>query len=644
MHLTFKDLRKHIIFVLFFLWLMVFFHLWYVYLQSLWQEKAVRWWVFLEWVISSPVNPLPYVWNNYYSKYVQSLLYSSCLDDNGDEELCSIKTSDNKTFTVNLSWDHYWKDDRKITLDDIYFTYNDVIKENSLSLENSISNNIVSIEKKENNIEIIFERESVNNFEFFKKPILPKHILSWKAKDYYTSVYLQNFVNSTCVGFDYRSDFTKNIILNYKNCEDYYINSYQFLFLNDIKEVSNYLTWTHKLDIYNAYENVDPNIFEKHTILKKLRYSFFFNILKQTNPNIKSFLSSKIISELKNNVSISNKISFNWYWLFQLPSNNLTSEQFKNQLEKQVLSSKKNKYKESLENVTWDNLNYTYSWNSLFYIENDISWWLTINGNLWTWWFERFSISQNGAAEYFPSSYDWKTFRYVLSNTFNNINNWKNTYTLYAYNSSGDRQKLDDIVVNYKNIEYPDFELTMPDFTIVYLDEWFISNLWDAISSILENYYPWNIISKKVIWKEYQEILNSWNYDMVVWNVNFDGKDISSLFRTKDPISNPSLFVNQNFASLISNNLLASLEDKKNIFNELDKIYKEFIPMVIIGNEKENIYVNKKYNIDKSLDYSSFENRKKMIKSIIINSIKKPVWGEVSFSWFINFLQKELKN
>jgi len=119
---------------------------------------------------------------------------------------------------------------------------------------------------------------------------------------------------------------------------------------------------------------------------------------------------------------------------------------------------------------------------------------------------------------------------------------------------------------------------------------------------------------------------------MVIGKIKFDGKDISPIFQTKDPLLNPSLFVNQNFSSLISQNLLASIDLKKEVFKNLDKIYQEFIPMAFVGNKKLNLYVNKKYNIDKSLDYSSFENRKKMIKSIIINKINKPAWSKVSFS------------
>ena len=641
MHLTFKDLRKYVIFVIFFLWFIVFFHLFYIYLQSLWTQRAVRWWVFLEWVVWSPINPLPYMRNNYYSEYVRNLLYKSCLDDNLKEQLCSVKTSDNKTFIVGLSWDNYWKDGRKITLDDIYFTYNDIIKNNSLKLINPIPNNISTIKKNNDNIKITFAFPSVNNIEFFKNTILPKHILKWKTKDYYISGYLKNFVNSTCVNLDKKSDFINNIILNYDNCKDYYINSYQFLLLNNLQDVSQYLTWTNKIDIYNGNENISKNTFDKLSLKEDVRYAFFFNTLRQTNPVIKSYLASKILSWLKENISISNKVFFNGYGLFQLPKVNISKKELSKKIKDQILQSKKNNYKNSLKLITWDKIYYTYSWTNNFFIKDNSKKNIIIYWNIWTWKYEKLSVSANGNKEYFPHSYNWKTFKYIISPSFKNMKEWKNIYTLFSYNS-GDKKELDKITIYYKKIIYPNFKIDIPEFKLVYLDKGIVKDLWDAISGMLSKYYPWKVDTKKVIRKEYEEILKSWDYDMVIWKIKFDGKDISPIFQTKDPLSNPSLFVNQNFTSLISQNLLASMNLKNKVFENLNKIYQEFIPMVFIGNKKLNIYVNKKYNIDKSLDYSSFENRKKMIKSIIINKISKPAWDKVSFSWFINFLKKNI--
>jgi hypothetical protein len=69
---------------------------------------------------------------------------------------------------------------------------------------------------------------------------------------------------------------------------------------------------------------------------------------------------------------------------------------------------------------------------------------------------------------------------------------------------------------------------------------------------------------------------------LVVGNVNFAGKDISYMFLSKDPVSNPSNFVNPNFASLIKQDLLAPVNLKKKIFAQLNEIYQQTIPVVFI--------------------------------------------------------------
>jgi len=51
---------------------------------------------------------------------------------------------------------------------------------------------------------------------------------------------------------------------------------------------------------------------------------------------------------------------------------------------------------------------------------------------------------------------------------------------------------------------------------------------------------------------------------------------------SKDPLSNPSNFVNPNFASLINQDLLAPLNLKKKIFAKLNEIYQQIIPVVFI--------------------------------------------------------------
>ena len=642
MHISWKDLKKYFLFSIFFLWLIIFAHLFYVYVEKQSQPQAVKWWVLLEWVITNKIiNPYPYVANNYYSKYVQSLLFRSCLNDLWKDDLCSISTKDRKTFYVTMTWNNYWKDWRKITIDDVLFTYNQVIKNNSLQLKYPIPNTLESVKKVDDKtLKVTFQYTTVNNWSFFKNPILPKHILEWATKDYYVLDLSKDLVNSTCVNIDPKSDFKNKIILDYTKCPDYYINKYQFDLAKNLNQFQKYLTGSTQIDIYNWYENLDPNKFWKFDIKLKNRYALFWNVLKQKNPKIKSYLSNYILEQLKKDISLSNRLAFNWYWLFVLPKNQIGSWEFKKILTQSLLEQAKNNFESNLIKINWNIFKYK-TWENKAFVKK-IKDYLYIHWQLLTW-YDKIWIIANSWNEYILKTYKTKSkeFKYVVSPKFWNIHIWKNTYEIIWHNKNW-KINIDTITIYYQKIIYPKFNVNAPDFTIVYLDKWLTSLIWDKTTEILKNIYPWKVIAEKISKEKYDSILSWKNYDLVIWSINFAWKDISYMFQTKNPIMNPSNFANQNFASLINQDLLAPINLKKKIFAQLNEIYQQYIPVVFIWNEKMGLFVQKKYNIP-NLDYSYFTNRKKMLKNIVITKIKKPALKNTSLKWFIDFLKNNLK-
>ena len=644
MHFTLKDFKRYLFFVLIFLWVLVFSHLFYIYLKNLWVEKAVKGWVIIEWIVKNDnvqiVNPIPYFSNNYYSKYLQSILFKWCLNSKWEEDLCNITTKDNKVFDITLKWDYYWSDGRKLTLDDIYFTYNDIILKNSLQLKNVIPNSIKTIEKNENSIKVTFNEASINNLSFFKNYILPKHIFKNINKDNIAK-YLDNFVNITCSKIDPKSDFINNIIFDYSKCKDYYINKYQFVILNNENELSNLLTWKNKVDLYDAYENVNKNSFKRFDIRLSKRYAIFWNVKRKWQNDIKVFLSNAILSWLKENLDLRNKLYFNWYWLFVLPDTdlswNLSSILFNEEVQKQ-----KKKYEAGFRKVNWNILKYKQWENNKFFVKN-IKNTLLFNITLLKNDYDKVSISSNKRPEYFPKSYEkWKnTFQYGISEKFKNVLEWKNIYTVYWYYGE-EKTKLFDIILYYKKLDYPKFNVKYKPIKIVYLNKWVVKNIWDVVTNVISKIYPWNVEWNALDKSKYKKILQDEDYDIAIAWVNFEWKDISPIFKTKDPLSNPSLFANPSFASLIKQDLIAPNDKlREKVFKELNKIYQENIPVVFIWNEKKYLFINKKYN-PKDLDYTYFENRKKFIKSTILKKIKQASLKQASLSWFINFLRKNI--
>jgi len=642
MHITKKDFKKYILFSLFFLWLILFFHLWYLYLQAFGKNIPTKWWILLEWVVWAPINPLPYLWNWYYSKYVQSLLYRWCIDSNWQSDLCIVKTNDNKTYVVSMTWNNYWKDWTKITLNDVFFTYNDIIKNNSLNLDNPVANNLKSIKKQNNTIIVTFNQVSINNINFFKNYILPKNVLENSTKNYYVLNYSKQNINSTCVNLDLKSDFTHNVILDYSKCQNYFINKYQFVLWKNINDIKQYFTWTNKIDIYNWWTNIDPKHFKTYKINLPIRYAMFWNTKKGNNEIIKTYLSKKILSYLKNDLAINNKIRFIWYGLFILHNFKLTETWFKQELIKNILKQKQLAFKNKLFNITWNVFSYK-QWKDNKAFIWKVPNYLTMDGLLSTGWYDKIWISYKSWNIYILKTYKWTNkFKYIISKQFWNIKKWKNSYKIFAYKNNK-KQLLDTIILYYKAIDYPEFKKIYPSFTFLYLNKWLISNIWDSIVNILTSIYPWQILVKKVWEKEYNSVLNSWDYDLTISSVNFLWKDISFIFRTDNPINNPSIFKNANLSSLINQYFLASNKKLQNkILSELTKIYQSNVPVVFIWNKTMNLYINKKYNIP-SLDYSIFANRKKLLKNIVLVKLKQTNFKWVSFKWFISFLKNSIK-
>jgi hypothetical protein len=158
---------------------------------------------------------------------------------------------------------------------------------------------------------VTFLNASVNNKSFFKNYILPRHIWEGKTKDFYVNNFLSNFVTISCAKIDQKSDFINNIILNFSKCKDYLIDKYQLKLLENKSLLKNYLTGSNKIDAYNGYENILPNVFNDHEITLALRYALFWNIKRQTNKLTKIYLSNKILEELKNNLEVIKRVKFN---------------------------------------------------------------------------------------------------------------------------------------------------------------------------------------------------------------------------------------------------------------------------------------------------------------------------------------------
>ena len=49
--------------------------------------------------------------------------------------MCKVRSDDSKKYTIKINPDLIWSDGTPMTNEDIFFTYNDIIKENKWNLD-----------------------------------------------------------------------------------------------------------------------------------------------------------------------------------------------------------------------------------------------------------------------------------------------------------------------------------------------------------------------------------------------------------------------------------------------------------------------------------------------------------------------------
>ena len=83
------------------------------------------------------ISFLPYLNQDNKHIIIQNLLFPGCLEPifsginiTYNPDLCKITTNNHKVFTVEVNENSYRSDGTAISLDDIYFTYKTILKEN----------------------------------------------------------------------------------------------------------------------------------------------------------------------------------------------------------------------------------------------------------------------------------------------------------------------------------------------------------------------------------------------------------------------------------------------------------------------------------------------------------------------------------
>jgi ABC-type transport system substrate-binding protein len=152
--------------------------------------------------VPRPISFLPYLSNEDEDHFYQSLLFHSCIvtkpgtmNVEFKESLCKITTTDNVSYVISVNPDVQWRDGVPVTAQDVFFTYNEIIRNNTRQIPylESYEKIIVTL-TPDQKVRVTFPGASIDNTLFFTKFILPAHILEYKTLTYYKDLFSRNIV------------------------------------------------------------------------------------------------------------------------------------------------------------------------------------------------------------------------------------------------------------------------------------------------------------------------------------------------------------------------------------------------------------------------------------------------------------------
>ena len=249
---------------------------WYKYITFSSIKQVNKWWTFVE-AITDPISYLPYRWDPEKNQFYQTLLFPWC-EGWLSWALCDIQTQDNKVYRVRILPDLEWSDGTPFTLDDVIFSYQDIIVSNFwdqpyLSKYQDI---VLSVSEDEPDVLLItFPTATVENRIFFRFPIIPLHIIQDYTLAQYVTDFALNPVTVWCTTLQHSKD-EDSIIFNVSSCPQTNINYYQIKSFNSLEDLQKSIT-KRKPIVWFYYGNTESDSYRLLEIKDNNYMSMFFN-------------------------------------------------------------------------------------------------------------------------------------------------------------------------------------------------------------------------------------------------------------------------------------------------------------------------------------------------------------------------------
>ncbi len=585
--------------------------------MATWSQEEKKWWTFVEWIFDE-VSYLPYLKNDDQSIFYQKFLFRSCLDLYKEwedpmwddwvyagerlayaQDLCKVYTEDNQNYVLKIADENaVWSDWTRVTIEDIFFTYDEILRKNRWELPSLNTWNTVGVTLEDDRVKVSFPTRSLDNASFFTNAILPKSVVDSMDLDSYRNYFSLYPVTDWCAKIMSQTKDLNSLIFDLNDCSDTNFAYYQIKRYDSFEDFEGFLRWKNQKAIVDAYSSTNglewftwqnvltskllwvffntdsgkANIRLRRSLWWLIYHNFFTwnyeQYLKEYDWDILNYYVSagENVSELMSRLTLSDDetvdtndlkdswaqelpaaISINWvdrkFVFFMEKSENSRDLEIKFSNEFSDI-----KIKSLSDESTWSPKNYKTSDKKVVY--------KLVNWQNLKVWVNHFTISWFIKKKtYTIASIDIYVFD-KISTSKSEDNQWK--LSVLYYND----QVSSFVIQQMRNI---------------FQGAWILDNF------IFEPVYN----PEELEWK-----LLMWTYDIYVWTIDpWSRKDILPLFGTEDPLLNPSRYRNPILNSLI--NQYYKTRDE-NVKAQINILLAQDMPVVFIWNTYEPIQIQEK--------------------------------------------------
>lgn len=584
---------------------MVSFIFLYFYLLATWSQEEKKWWTFVEWIFDE-VSYLPYLKTDDQSIFYQKFLFRSCLDlyKSDDEnvyarDLCKVYTDDDQNYILKIIDENaLWSDWRPVTIEDVFFTYDEIIRKNRWDIQSLNTWNAVSVSLEDDKVKVVFPTMSSDNINFFVNAILPKHVVDSMDVNTYRNYFALAPITNWCAKIVPQIKDVNSLIFDMNACEDTKFAYYQIKNYGSFEDFESFLEWKKEKAIVDVYSSIySLEWFTGQNVLTSKLLWVFFNT-----------------DSWKANVRLRRSL----WWLIYHNFFTWGYDRYVNEYDGEFLNYYVSAWENASELLSRLTLNSDEVVNT-----NDLkdSWAQELPQSISINWVDRKFVF------FMQKPTDWRDLEIKFSNEFSDINvtasaDWS-TWSPKNY-------KTKDKKIVYKLVNWENLNVWVNNFTV----SWVIKNktytiasidvyVFEKISSTQSEDNQWKLSvlyyndpasifavqQMRNIFKDawilenfiFEPIYNveelewkllMWTYDMYVWVIDlWSRNDMLNLFSTEDPLLNPSRYRNPILTSLI-NQYRKTRDD--NVQWQINILLAQDMPVIFIWNTYELIQLQEK--------------------------------------------------